>query len=81
MRKTLLALTAVVGLCAAGVATSAAAAPVGVEVTPAAPMVQPVQYYYGHPGWHRRVYWRHREWERRRHWYWRHHAHPYYRRW
>ncbi len=74
MRKTLLSLTAVAGLFAAGVATSAAAAPVGVEVAPiAAPMVQPVQYYYGHPDWRARRAWRHRAWERRREWYWRHH--------
>ncbi len=80
MRKILLSLTAVAGLFAAGVATSAAAAPVGIEVAPAASMVQPVQYYYGDPNWRaRRAYWHHRRWERHRYHRWlRHH---YYRGW
>ncbi len=74
MRKTLLSLTAVAGLLAAGIATSAVAAPVGVTVAPAAAsMVQPVAYYGGYHGrraahWHRSRFVRHEyhHWVRRR---------------
>ncbi len=65
MRKTLLSLTAVAGLLTAGLATSAAAAPVRVEAAPvAAPMAQPVNYYY-RSDWRARADWRHSEWHRR----------------
>ncbi len=76
MRKTLLSLTAVAGLLTAGLATSAAAAPVRLEAAPVAtPLAQPV-YYYGRGDWRARAAWRHRQWERR-HWEWVH-RHRYY---
>ncbi len=73
MRMTLLSLTAVAGLFAAGVATSAAAAPVRAEVTrAAAPMVQHVDYYRGYHS-RRAAYWHHRREERHEYHRWMRH--------